>query len=324
MIEQYIRSKAGIDLKTCEDDFAVTADFCCVVDGATSVTGGRWTSASITGGQWASRILIRGVKNLPPTCTPREAVDLLTECIHSAYRSEEGVLDIMDNDPEERATASMVLYSRHLDQLVCVGDCQAALIDKDGKIFQVIQPEKFNDVVMSQARCMFLQLEIANGATKESLLQANADPGRVYIEPLRKGQRKFQNNPKAPHPYQYWVMDGYPVSDKGIAIVKIPRKTRQIVLASDGYPKLFPTLEKTEMELKSILDKDPLLMNEVMGTKGVRPGAESFDDRTYLRVDLGKSSFRPSTATFVAISSMVLFLVRRMIPALFRWSQHEV
>ena len=324
LVEQSIRSKAGINLATCEDDLVVTNDFACVVDGATSVTGGRWTSAQITGGQWASRILIDGVKNLRPTCSAREAVDQLTRCIQGAYRSEEGVLETMENKPEERATASMMLYSKHLNQLICVGDCQAALIDASGKIFRVIQPVKHNDVVMSQARCMFLQLELSRGKTVEELRKI-PDVGREFIEPLRKGQRLFQNNPTAHPLYQYWVMDGFPVLDKGIEIHDLPRRTRQIILASDGYPKLYSTLEETETELRSILDKDPLLMDLCMGTKGVRPGADSFDDRTYLRIDVSgrASALQPFTATLLAIGSVLLMMRGNLTASLYHGMDDE-
>jgi hypothetical protein len=317
VVEQFIRSKLGPNLDTCEDGFIRTNDFCCVVDGATSVTGGRWTSAQITGGQWAARVLLDGVENhLSPTCgSAREAVDVLTKCIQDAYRSEEGVLDIMECTPEERATASIMLYSKHLNQIICVGDCQAALLDKSGKIFQVIQPIKHNDEVMSQGRCMFLQLELARGKTAEELRNAPSDVGRDFIEPLRRGQRLFQNNPDAPPINQYWVMDGFPVSAKGIEVHHVPRKTRQIILASDGYPKLYATLDETEAALHSILKQDPLLMDLYMSTKGVRPPAESFDDRTYLSIDLENRTGFPQqqpvlAAALVAIGSMLLFVLR--------------
>jgi len=139
---------------------------------------------------------------------------------------------------------------------------------------------------MSKARCMILQLEIAKGKTVQEILK-EPDVGRAFIEPLRMGQKLFQNNPNAPEAYQYWVMDGFPVSpEAGIVLHKIPKETNQIILASDGYPMLHSTLKNTEDALNSLVKNDPLLMAKYLSTKGVAIGAESFDDRTFLRIGI--------------------------------------
>ena len=313
-VEQFIRSKKGADLSSCEDGLVVTNDFVGVVDGATSVTGRRWTKEQITGGQWASRILINGIKNLPPKSCARNLIDELTGCIQAAYRSEDNVFELMERQPEERAAASLILYSKYLNKLVCVGDCQAALIGRSGKIFHVIQPMKHNDEVMSQARSMFLQLELARGSTVEQLRGGN-DIGREFIEPLRKGQRLFQNNPKAHPLYQYWVLDGFPVSDYGIEVHDVPQQTREIILASDGYPMLYSTLQETESALKSVIEYDPLLIDLCRGTKGVALDAESFDDRTYLRIEVNRmmSPFQELTSVLIESWSLLLLLCMSLL-----------
>jgi len=45
-------------------------------------------------------------------------------------------------------------------------------------------------------------------------------------------------------------------------------------------------LEETEERLRGVIERDPLMMREFPGTKGVMEGMESFDDRTYLRIEL--------------------------------------
>ena len=86
VVEQFIRSKKGIDLSSCEDGLVITNDFVGVVDGATSVTGRRWTKEQITGGQWVARILIDGIKNLPPKSCARHLIDELTGCVQCVCR----------------------------------------------------------------------------------------------------------------------------------------------------------------------------------------------------------------------------------------------
>lgn len=337
ILEQYIRSKlVGSDLSTCEDALVVTNDYVAVIDGATSTSSRRWTDAELTAGQWAARILVQGLqeetedaspspsdtRSTRHSCrSPKELVDALTQRMKQAYQ-EQGVLQLMEEQPHQRATASMFLYSRALHQLIAVGDCQAALMDSHGKIFQVIQPGKYNDQVMAAARAMFLQLEIvktrisskqhdkdkqknhAHHTAEEDLRHLASDPGRDFIEPLRVGQRLFQNNLDAPKPYQYWVMDGFSVDEThGIQVYDLPQQTRQIILATDGYLRLDTTLAKTEAHLRYVIDNDPLLIRGLwQGTKGVRPGAESFDDRTYVRFSVERP---PHKLLVLAVQSLV-------------------
>ena len=111
------------------------------------------------------------------------------------------------------------------------------------------------------------------------------------IRPLLLGQRLFQNNPLAPEPYRYWALDGFPIEEEGIGSYTLPLEAHEIVLASDGYPVLFRTLKETEEHLDDILQKDASLVGpSYLSTKGVRNGAESFDDRTYLRFIVGDAA----------------------------------
>jgi hypothetical protein len=64
-----------------------------------------------------------------------------------------------------------------------------------------------------------------------------------------------------------------------------------LVLASDGYPEILPTLAETEARLAELLAEDPSCVGVLRGTKGVMAGQISFDDRAYLRLRL------PRTAT---------------------------
>ena len=83
-------------------------------------------------------------------------------------------------------------------------------------------------------------------------------------------------------------MYGYPVlNGRGIHlehIIKYKVKVGdEIVLASDGYPVIKPTLEQSETYLKTILERDPLCIKEFITMKGLVPGNNSYDDRAYVR-----------------------------------------
>ena len=283
VVEHQLRSKTGACLDDCEDAWVVTPEYACVVDGATSPTSKRWTRFNLTGGQWASQILCRAIGELSSSkITAEDIVAELTGSLHQAYQEEDGALQVMTECPEERATASLVLYSNRLQQVILVGDCQVAFLNKAGEIVQHHQPTKYIDTVTSQARACFWQAEKLNHDFEEE----DTDPGRDMIHPLLLRQRCFQNNPRAPLPYRYWTMDGFPIAKEGIQVITVPESVHEIILASDGYPMLYPTLDETEAYLHETITEDPMMISKYPTTKGVRKGAESFDDRTYLRIKL--------------------------------------
>ena len=111
------------------------------------------------------------------------------------------------------------------------------------------------------------------------------DPGRRIIQPFITQQVRYQNL-DASHPLAYGVLDGTRVPDRFIEVHLLPDDADQLILASDGYPELLPTLDETEATLQRLLAADPLCIGPLLGTKGLRPGNLSYDDRTYLRIQL--------------------------------------
>lgn len=76
-----------------------------------------------------------------------------------------------------------------------------------------------------------------------------------------------------------------PVSCSGSASASdtIPSSSSEIVLASDGYPFLKPTLAASEAALAEQIANDPQNIHSFIATKGIVEGNKSFDDRTYIR-----------------------------------------
>ena len=81
--------------------------------------------------------------------------------------------------------------------------------------------------------------------------------------------------------FGYDVINGGDICPNNVIIYPVKPGDR-IILASDGYPELFDTLDETESHLFRLLEKDPMCIHELRGTKGVRPGNQSFDDRSYI------------------------------------------
>lgn len=61
-----------------------------------------------------------------------------------------------------------------------------------------------------------------------------------------------------------------------------------VILASDGYPKVLGTLKETESELKRLLKEDRLCYKVNKQVRGSYKGNNSYDDRTYVRIKIGK------------------------------------
>lgn len=69
-------------------------------------------------------------------------------------------------------------------------------------------------------------------------------------------------------------------------MIPVGQDVQEIVLASDGYPVLCPTLEASEAALWALAERDPLMIGDYAGCRAFPAGEGSFDDRTFLRLRL--------------------------------------
>jgi glycerophosphoryl diester phosphodiesterase len=280
-----LRSKTG-DLADCEDELLLTEDFAAVIDGATSQSQRRWDGLS--GGQMAAGAVREAIEKLPADIEARHAVEALTDSITRVYREaaaragDPEFIARLRDDPVERASACVIMFSRHRRQVWIVGDCQALLIRSD-RTTEAIQNHKRVDEITSAARALYLEAELRQRRSEAELRRH--DTGREFIKPLLAAQRWFQNS--APRcEYSYGIIDGFEVHEDDVRIVPVGEDVIELVLASDGYPALFPTLAETEAYLDRLIRDDPLLYRACKSTKGVPLGGDAFDDCTYLRLSV--------------------------------------
>lgn len=272
VIEQYINSKTG-NLNTCEDGIFVGKNFVAVIDGATSTTKRKFEGK--TTAQVAKDVLLGALADLPADCTGQDGVIRLDNAITDWYR-ENNVYDSMRDNPSERCFASAIIFSRQKRQLWMVGECQA-LVDGEH-----ITNEKFVDQLFANVRTFYLEAELLKGKTVEELREN--DTGRAYVLPLIIQQTLFQNTDNKP--FGFDSFDGFYNRSRPVKIVDMSPNTEYIVLASDGYPELYPTLQKSEAALQRVLKEDPLCFRQNKQVRAFPKGAESFDDRSYLRIQL--------------------------------------
>ncbi len=171
--------------------------------------------------------------------------------------------------PEERLTASCIVYSRVRNEIWMVGDCQCLV---DGVLHENPKPY---EAELAQRRAGIIKALLDSGGRTVDDIRRD-DEGRKAIIPEMIATMLNQNK-------TYAVVDGFTIPMQHVKIVKPERGQRQIVLASDGYPFLHDTLEKSEAALREQLETDPLNIDLFKATKAYIQDNNSFDDRSYVR-----------------------------------------
>ncbi|MBK5926320.1 hypothetical protein [Rhodobaculum claviforme] len=232
----------------------------------------------------ADRLLVAdGICAVIDGATPKPGQDpaaaaRLAACIAEALRSAHAAPDagalvaavtgrVRAQGPWD-ASAAMVVCVDALRQVIRVGDGHLAI---DGVAHVGTKPV---DRLLAEVRSLYLRLCPAP--------DTDHDPGRAVIEPLLIAQAGLHNRTDLP-PYGYGCIDGSDVPARFIEVWDIPPGA-EVVLCSDGYPHPAATLAEAEAQLARALAADPQCVGVLKGTKGLRPGQVSFDDRSYLRM----------------------------------------
>lgn len=176
-----------------------------------------------------------------------------------------GGLARLAEHPEERLTASAIVYSRLRREIWMIGDCQCLV---GGQYYDNPKP---SEAVLAQQRADFIA---QSDLPKEHFLEH--DTAREAIIPPLIESMKRQNK-------DFSVIDGFPIPEQYVRIITLNFQPWEIVLASDGYPWLCPTLAESEGRLAWQRQNDPLNIGEFKATKAFMKGQDSFDDRTYIR-----------------------------------------
>lgn len=275
VIESKIEGKKSPE--SCEDGLVVTADFIAVIDGSTSKTP-HHLSPDMKNGRYAMVLISEYIQHeLKPESTVEDFCEGVTSYIYNKVYRQQGIEEQMQAHPEERLTASAILYSKVRNEVWMVGDCQAII---DGKLYENNKP--FEDIVARR------RVELIRQGFTPQEARKTIEP--LLIQAMLEGQNKT-----------YTVIDGFPIYQKGVKVVSLnapqknvetdvadslPLPTKEIVLASDGYPFLKPTLTESEEALAHLLAYDPQCTHEFIATKGIVVGNKSFDDRTYIRFQI--------------------------------------
>lgn len=269
IIETWIEGKHP-NQELCEDGLYTGRNFFAVIDGVTSKGSLVWPGGK-TGGRFARDVLLEALETLPADGAAGDCVSYLNEALQrAAYRAAEDP-GILERLKEERPQAVIILYSRLRREVWSFGDCQCMIGGRRYRKTTVM------DELTAGVRSAYNQLELASGKTLKELMER--DTGREYIMPLLVGECRFANGDGE---YSYDVLDGFPIHEEHTKVYPVA-PGEEVVLASDGYPELFGTLAESEAVIREVKETDPMCMYRFKGPKGISPGFNSFDDRTYLR-----------------------------------------
>lgn len=273
--------------KACEDGMVVTDDFIAVIDGSTSKTP-KHLNPDMKNGRYAMMLISEYIREeLKTDASVDEFCQGVTAYIYNKVYEKLGVEERLKEHPEERLTASAILYSRTRNEVWMVGDCQAIIA---GKLYEKGKP--YEEKIARK------RVELIAQGLSPAEARKQIEP--LLIEAMLSGQNQT-----------YTVIDGFPIYREGVKVVSVSDSSSvqdsvpasdsvpcsdsasasgtisvsssEIVLASDGYPFLEPTLAASEAALAEQIANDPQNIRSFIATKGIVEGNKSFDDRTYIR-----------------------------------------
>lgn len=276
IIESIIIGKKSQE--ACEDGMVITDDFIAVIDGSTSKTP-KHLNPDMKNGRYAMMLISEYIREeLKADASVDDFCQGVTAYIYNKVYEKLGVEERLKEHPEERLTASAILYSRTRNEVWMVGDCQATI---DGKLYENGKPYEEK---IARKRVELIEQGLSPAEARKQI-----EP--LLIEAMLSGQNKT-----------YTVIDGFPIYQEGVKVVALKMKPasscietyfqehskpvsslNEVVLASDGYPFLKPTLAASEAALAEQIANDPQNIHSFIATKGIVEGNKSFDDRTYIR-----------------------------------------
>ena len=268
IIEQHIVAK-NPDRKS-EDGIVVTDNFIAVIDGSTSKSAHRY-SRSATNGRYAMQLVARHISHMGAATTCHQFCVGVTRRLADAMCRPSLLAGGLFRErkplpgPVDRLAASAVVFSRLRRELWMVGDCLCMV---NGQLFE--NPKPYEEQLARK------RADIIRRSDDPASFLVN-DTAREAILPEMMAIMREQQNVK------YAVIDGAHIPEEHVRVLTLDFQPKEIVLASDGYPFLCPTLEASEQALARQLADDPLNIGTFLATKGCMQGNRSFDDRAYIR-----------------------------------------
>jgi len=263
--ESFIRSKEGMQ-GICGDAIVDTSDFIAVIDGATPKGKRLWNG--MRGDVYITQLISSAIKRMDKEITAESAIEYINNAVKEAYKENGVIYEALEN--EEKLQASILIYSAKRHEVWSFGDCRLRINCRDYNNIKKL------DILMSDLRAFCIESEMLKGNYSYNV--KGSDYGRSCIMPFLKEQGIFANTN---YSFGYDVINGGDIFPEHVKVYAVQTGDR-VIMASDGYPRLFDTLEDSEKYLSKGLKEDPECMYALRNTKGIYSGNVSFDDRAYI------------------------------------------
>jgi hypothetical protein len=268
VLESFCRGKRT-DQALCEDLVFADENFVAVIDGVSDKSGLDY--GGLTGGRWAALTIAAELSLLSAPSTLADAEARLTARLASGQR------ELHPNWSEmPPAGATLVCYSRIRHEIWRIGDGHYAI---DGVANHGVM--QIDEIALA-ARWAYVECLRHAGMSDCEIADDQGQMGDL-LRPLLAVQHHLANFSER-HPLAYGVLNGHPVPDHLRETARLDTTVREVAMSSDGYPRLFATLDETERYLASDVHADPLRVGRHRGFAAVRPPLLSYDDRAYVRL----------------------------------------
>ena len=195
IIESSIIGKKSQEV--CEDGMVVTDDFIAVIDGSTSKTP-KHLNPDMKNGRYAMMLISEYIREeLKADASVDDFCQGVTAYIYNKVYEKLGVEERLKEHPEERLTASAILYSRTRNEVWMVGDCQAII---DGKLYENGKPYEQE---IARKRVELIEQGLSPAEARKQI-----EP--LLIEAMLSGQNQI-----------YTVIDGFPIYREGVKVVSV-------------------------------------------------------------------------------------------------------
>lgn len=256
------------DEERCEDALFLSEDFIAVIDGVSSKTDFRYQGK--TTGKIAAELITATLQILPADADLSDFI----AAVNSAYSDCYEKISFPKQERQEKGLQAVcALYSKHRRTIWQIGDCQILV---DGKEFK--NPKKSDRIICEMRNLILEELRQRDG---DFLPSKHETEVLDVLFPWMVQTIRFANSTATD--YGYSVLNGISIPESLIQTITLDPSVHEIVLASDGYPRLYQTLAQSEQALAEMLQKDPQGCRLFDTVRLIKEHQKSFDDRTYIR-----------------------------------------
>ena len=265
-IESVTISKTGDEIGNC-DALVINGSYIAVLDAYQARGWRAWEN--YPGGVFARRVLVEAIENFAPGLEAAEAFTLMHNALQE--RGAKCIADMEDDQIYAWPMSRVLIYSVDRQEIWRLGDSPFVV---DGELNQ---PR--NEAL--EAAALYRANVLTRFLAKERDLYdlVNSDIGRSAIiqtiaqeDQKADGVKALTANPAA----------NLETILANVEIFKV-EIDQEVILATDGFPRILPTLDESTDWLMEEKDRDPLFIHDYKALRGWGEYDAGYDDRTYVR-----------------------------------------